>query len=84
MKKLIVFLSMLSTTVIPMTAQPQRLTLDDCREMAVRTDKALEQARTNVEMAGYDRKIALANYFPNVRATGASPYNNRHPAPVDE
>ena len=71
MKKLIVFLSMLSTTVIPMTAQPQRLTLDDCREMAVRNDKELQQAGTQVRMAGYDRKIAFANYLPNVSATGA-------------
>ena len=84
MKKLIVFLSMLSTTVIPMTAQPLRLTLDDCREMAVRTDKALEQARTNVEMAGYDRKIALANYFPNISATGTYQYNNRDIALISD
>lgn len=43
--------------------------------MAVENDKNLEQARTKVEMAGYDRKIAFANYLPNVSATGAYMYN---------
>ncbi|MCR5133693.1 MAG: alkaline protease, partial [Bacteroidales bacterium] len=38
----------------------QTLTLDQCREMAVSSNKALEQAGTKVEMAGYDRKIAFA------------------------
>ena len=60
------------------------LTLDDCRDMAVNTSKELEQARTAVEMAGYDRKIALANYFPNISATGAYMYNNRDIALISE
>ena len=53
------------------------LTLEDCRTMAVRSSKELDQARIECEMAGYDRKIALANYFPKVNATGAYVYNNR-------
>ena len=69
---------------LPLAAQPQRLTLDDCREMALRSSKDLEQARTQVQMAGYDRKIALANYFPNISATGAYLYNNRDIALVDD
>ena len=48
----------------------QVLTLEQCRDMAVRNDKAVEQAQTKVTMAGYDRKIALANYFPNIVANG--------------
>ncbi|MBR1569491.1 MAG: TolC family protein [Bacteroidales bacterium] len=60
------------------------LTLDDCRDMAVKTSKELEQARTAVEMAGYDRKIALANYFPNISAMGAYMYNNRDIALISE
>ena len=55
----------------------QSLSLEDCRQMAVAQSKDLEQARTQVQMATYDRKIALANYFPNVSATGAYLYNNR-------
>ena len=55
----------------------QPLTLEDCREMAVARSKDLEQARIQVKMADYDRKIALANYFPNISAKGAYLYNNR-------
>ena len=56
----------------------QRLSLDDCRQMAIAGSKTLDQARTKVEMAGYDRKIALANYFPEISATGGYVYNNRN------
>ncbi|MBQ1679289.1 MAG: TolC family protein [Oscillospiraceae bacterium] len=83
MKKEILILALL-LTVLPLTAQPQRLTLEDCREMALKADKDLQQARTRIEMAGYDRKIALANYFPTVSAKGAYLYNNRDIALVDE
>ena len=83
MKKEALILALL-LQVLPLTAQPQRLTLDDCREMALKADKDLQQARTRIEMAGYDRKIALANYFPTVSATGAYLYNNRDIALVDE
>lgn len=61
---------------LQMAGAQQMLTLDDCREMAVKTDKTLEQARTKVEMADYDRKIAVANWFPNISATGAYMHNH--------
>ena len=83
MKKVTLLLILL-LPVLPGGAQPRRLTLDDCREMAVRADKDLDQARTRIEMAGYDRKIALANYFPNVSATGAYLYNNRDVALIND
>ncbi|MDY6418087.1 MAG: TolC family protein [Bacteroidales bacterium] len=83
MKRLILMLSLL-TPALPLLAQPQRLTLDDCRDMAVRTNKALDQARTEIEMAGYDRKIALANYFPKISATGTYQYNNRDIALISD
>ena len=82
-KKKAVLVLALFLPVLPLTAQPQRLTLDDCREMALEADKDLQQARTRIDMAGYDRKIALANYFPTVSATGAYLYNNRDIALVD-
>ena len=46
------------------------LTLDDCRQMAISSNKNLDQQRAKLEMAGYDRKIAAANYFPKVSAMG--------------
>ena len=64
-------------TLWPAQAQ-QTLTLEQCRDMAVEASRDLDQARTQMEMAGYDRKIALANYFPNISATGAYVHNNRN------
>ena len=52
--------------------------------MAVQESKTLSQARIETEMAGYDRKIAMANYFPKISATGAYVYNNRDVALLNE
>ena len=68
----------------PATYHGQVLNLDDCRQMAVQESKALDQARIETEMAGYDRKIAMANYFPKISATGAYVYNNRDVALLNE
>ncbi len=68
----------------PATYHGQALTLDDCRQMALQESKALDQARIETEMAGYDRKIAMANYFPKISATGAYVYNNRDVALLNE
>ena len=62
----------------------ETLTLDQCREMAIKNNKALDQARTKVEMAGYDRKIARANYYPNISATGAYMYNQKSIALIND
>lgn len=54
----------------------QRLTLEDCRQMAVSSNKELGQSALEIEMASYDRGIARANYFPQVSAKAAYLYNN--------
>ena len=87
MKKLTLFL-LLALGMVNARAQEnvyngQSLTLEDCREMAIARSKELEQARIQVKMADYDRKIALANYFPNISAKGAYLYNNRDIALVN-
>ena len=88
MKKFTLLLSLaavaLSASAQEVTYNGQPLTLDDCRQMAVQQSKELSQARTQEEMAAYDRKIALANYFPSVSATGAYLYNNRDIALVSD
>lgn len=69
----ILFLS----SFLALDAQAQQtLTLEECRRMALETDLGLRQARTRIEMAGIDRKTALANYFPNISATGAYIHNH--------
>ena len=65
-------------------AAQEPLTLEDCRQMAVTQSKDLEQAGVQIKMAAYDRKIALANYFPNISATGAYLYNNRDIALISD
>lgn len=71
--------------LLPLGASAQQtLTLDDCHQMAVENSHELEQARTQVEMSGYDKKIALANYFPEISATGAYMYNSKNIALISD
>ena len=82
--KRMILVTLLGMTAMAAAAQEsapayngQALTLTDCQQMAIRQSKDLEQARVQIQMAAYDRKIALANYFPSVSATGAYMYNSR-------
>lgn len=77
MRKIIIRMTALAAMVLaPLGLDAQQvLSLEQCREMAIRNNQALQQAETKVEMAGYDRKIAMANYFPNVSASGIYQYN---------
>ena len=52
----------------------QVLSLDECREMAVQNNKELEQAEIQTQLAEYDKKIARANYYPNISAMGSYMY----------
>ncbi|MBO5193767.1 MAG: TolC family protein [Bacteroidales bacterium] len=54
----------------------QRLTLEDCRQMAIDSNRELSQSAIEIQMASYDRGIARANYFPQVSAKAAYLYNN--------
>ena len=75
----------LACLLMPLSAAAQQvLTLDDCHRMAVESSKTLSQAGTQIEMAGYDRKIALANYFPSLSVSGTYQYNNRDIALVSD
>ena len=79
MKKGTILLLLSLSLFLPVPAAAQQLlTLEDCRAMAVEANRELDQAETELEMAGYDRKIARANYFPNISATGAHLHNNRN------
>ena len=62
----------------------QTLTLEDCRRMATEGNKELDQARSKVEMSEYDRKIAFANYLPNISATGTYLYNSGNVALISD
>lgn len=68
---------------MPLKAQ-QKLSLDDCHRMAIESNTELKQAQTKIEMAGYDRSIARANYFPNISLTGAYLHNSDNIALIDD
>lgn len=74
--RVIISVLVLSTSLPLGVRAQQTFSLQQCRDMAVQNDKDLEQARTKLEMAGYDRKIARANYFPNISAVGGYAYNS--------
>lgn len=86
MKKFYANMSVMAIlAVTPVIANGQRtLTLDECRQMAVENNKDLKQAETKMVMSGYDKKIALANYFPNISAQGAYAYNSSDVALISD
>lgn len=54
------------------------LSLQQCRDSAVANNKDLKIAEQQISIAGYDRKIARANYFPDISASAAYMYNSRN------
>lgn len=79
-KRSIIFVLLIAMT-LPLGAAKQTsyyLTLDECHKLAISGNKTLEQAKYKVDMAGYDKKIATANYFPKITASGTYQYNSRN------
>lgn len=71
--------------VLPTYAGAQQvLTLDECRQMAVENNNSLKTAEQKIKVAGYDRNIALANYFPKITATGTYMYTSRDWKLIDD
>lgn len=70
--------AILLTMLVPGTAGATTLTLQQCRDSAIANNSGLKIARQKIDIAGYDRKIALANYFPDISASGAYMYNSRN------
>ena len=71
--------------VIPLSLHAQQiLTLDDCKALAVENSRTLQQSAIKEEMADYDLKIARANYFPKISATGGYLYNSRNLSLVND
>lgn len=71
--------------VLPTYAGAQQvLTLDECRQMAIENNNELKTAQQKIKVAGYDRNIALANYFPKITATGTYMYTSRDWKLIDD
>ena len=66
--------------LLPLTASVMAqdvLTLQDCREMALGNNKNVKISQEKVKMAKYDKKIAVANYFPTISAQGTYMHNEK-------
>ena len=72
------FLPFYLFTFLPFTASAQRLlTLDSCRQMALRNNKQMGVAKVKQDVAENLRKSARTKYLPHVSAIGTYQYTSR-------
>ena len=69
---------------ISLAASGQVVTLDSCRNMALRNNKEIQQATLAIDKAGYQRKEAAAAYLPQFDLTAGYIYNSRRVSLVKE
>ncbi|MCF0172817.1 MAG: TolC family protein [Bacteroidales bacterium] len=73
-------LKILTATLLLSLWTPSRaervLSLQECRRMALESNREISEASLGVEMARYDKKSAFANYFPEISAKGVYLYNS--------
>lgn len=53
------------------------LSLDSCRNMAIRNNKQIRIADEKIKAAGYDKKSAFANYLPGIDVMGTYLYSSK-------
>ena len=73
MRKGIIPIILAAVSVSAGTAQT--VSLDSCRSMAVRNNKAIRMAEEGITGAGYRKKAAVAAYLPGIDFTGTYMYN---------
>ncbi len=56
------------------TGQALKLSLQECREMALTHSEEIQQADNSLSQAGLDRKIAKAAYMPNIEGSAMGTY----------
>ena len=67
-----------------LASSSQVVTLDSCRNMALRNNKEIEQVALGIEKAGYQRKEAAAAYLPQFDLTAGYIYNSRKVSLIKE
>ncbi len=60
-----------------MVSAQQTLSLQECRDLAVKNNKELRIAEEKIRMADYEKKAALTKYFPQISANGAYVWNQK-------
>lgn len=61
-----------------MQAQERRLTLDECRQLALQNNKQMQIGAEKVKAAGYQKKEAFAAYLPAIDFNGGYMYNQKN------
>lgn len=69
---------------ISLAVSGQVVTLDSCRNMALRNNKEIQQATLAIDKAGYQRKEAAAAYLPQFDLTAGYIFNSRKVSLVKE
>ena len=77
----IVFIVLCATTML---ASGQVMTLDSCRNLALRNNKEIQQTALAIDKAGYQRKEAAAAYLPQFDLTAGYIYNSRKVSLIKE
>ncbi|WP_165156996.1 TolC family protein [Parabacteroides sp. ZJ-118] len=75
MKRTILLLTFV-VTVSCMHAQ-RMLTLEECRNLAIRNNKELQISGEKIKMADNEKKAAFTKYFPQLSANGAYMWNQK-------
>ncbi|WP_099465267.1 TolC family protein [Parabacteroides provencensis] len=75
MKRIIVLLVLLMT--LGQAYSQQVLTLEECRNLAIRNNKELRISGEKIKMADNEKKAALTKYFPQLSAMGAYMWNQK-------
>ena len=60
-----------------MVSAQQTLSLQECRDLAVKNNKELRIAEEKIRMTDYEKKAALTKYFPQISANGAYMWNQK-------
>ena len=66
------------------TVSGQVLSLDSCRALAIRNNKALQMSSLKQDAAHWQRKSALTNYYPRISAIGTYQRTSREVSLLNE
>jgi outer membrane protein TolC len=75
---------LIALCALSMATSAQVVTLDSCRNMALRNNKEIQQAALGIEKAGYQRKEAAAAYLPHFDFMAGYVYNSRKMSLIKE
>lgn len=76
MRKLNFLILLLSISSI--ACAQQTLSLEDCRKMAVASNKSVQMAEQSIIAAEEMKKAAFANFFPNISGIASYTYNQKN------